>query len=333
VKDSFRADDPIYALIAEILAVVPVSAWQFARFTDGLIGDRLLAYPESEQPEQSLAKLLEEFRLQRRQTPKGPRLSAMLVPLAAPYVAGVTLLFADMRREFGILTLERSAQLGPFTSFEIQAFAFALDASIDRLSGFTVIPSMAPNRPVRVFARPAMHVLDLDLNVVLTFAAPFAKSAVLSEIPTEPCQRLPNVIATVVAELTADWTDDMASMVAGTAQPLSFLTVRTQPLSGPAGTFVGVLLGTGALRQRVRRRGASLWALATGTRNVRDAVTRRGDQGNRGSHEHRPSNGTRSHQEHARQNGSSQPVGHDRKALAPSRLGWPRFRRHGVYAA
>lgn len=242
MKNSFRADDPIHALIAEILAVVPVSAWQFARFTDGLVGDRLLVYPESPQPDLFLGKLHEEFRLQRRETPKGPRLSAMLSPLTPPYVAGVSLVFADMRREFGILTLERTADLGPFTSFEIQAFAFALDASIDRLSGFTVTSSVVPHRPFRAFSRPAMHVLDLDLNVVLTFATPFAKTAVLSDIPTEPCQRLPDVIATVIAELTSEWTEDTETMVAGTARPLSFLTVRTQPLSGPAGTFVGVLL-------------------------------------------------------------------------------------------
>jgi DNA-binding NarL/FixJ family response regulator len=42
--------------------------------------------------------------------------------------------------------------------------------------------------------------------------------------------------------LTAAWSKDAATRKPGTAQPVPFLVVRTRPLVGPAGLFIGVSL-------------------------------------------------------------------------------------------
>jgi len=187
-------------------------------------------------------QLREELLLQRRETAAGPRLAATLGAFPHPYVSGVTLVFADRRREFGVLSLLRSDALGAFTSVEIQALALALDSSTDRLSGLTLADVPVATDTADTLDAPVMHVLDQNLQVVLTWDAGEARHAAPTAIHARLATRLPAIIEDAVQELVSAWTSDPHSHSSGVAHPVPFLTVRTQPLTGPMGLFVGVLL-------------------------------------------------------------------------------------------
>lgn len=225
-------EDPVRALIAEIISVVAVSQWSFARFTGRNAGE-LLTSERVDRERDTFERLRDELRLQRVYTAKGPRIAAALAACTPPFESGITLVFADMRREFGVLSLLRTKDAGPFTSLEIQALTLALDASVDRLSGFAMALPAPPWKLPLTVDRPAMHVLDIELNVVLTWDA---------GVKAVRATRLPPAIEKTVHGLISSWTSDPSTHVAGVGQPVSFITVRTQPLAGPAGTFVGVLL-------------------------------------------------------------------------------------------
>lgn len=242
--ENLDQNDPARAVIAEILKVVRVSHWSFARFGSGTSANQLISSPNADNDggREEFEHLREELLLQRERTAKGPKLAASLTPFREPYVSGITLVFADMRREFGVLNLLRTEELGPFTSAEMQALALALDSSADRLSGFTIAEDF-PNVPVEDAAnQSAMYVLDRDLRVVLTWDADQGRGAAITPVQTRLAQRLPPVIEEAVRKLVQTWTSDPATQGAGFMQPVPFLTVRAQPLSGPTGVFVGVLL-------------------------------------------------------------------------------------------
>jgi len=235
------SDDPTRELISQILRVIPVSHWSFARFKGRGTSDQLL---RSENGDDALefANLQQEFALQRQRAKTGQRIAASLRAFDEPYVSGITLIFADVRRQFGILSLLRNESLGPFTSVEIHALTLALDAAWDRLAGLALAdPSGAP-ASVESDA-PMMHILDRDLNVVLTWdGSEQERTAAVTALQARLATRLPPVIEDAVRDLIADWTSDPATQTLGVAHPVPFLTVRTQPMTGSAGLFVGVLL-------------------------------------------------------------------------------------------
>ncbi|HEY5258059.1 MAG TPA: helix-turn-helix transcriptional regulator [Candidatus Baltobacteraceae bacterium] len=238
--DTLSEGDPARDLIAEILSIVRVSHWSFARFK-GNGSDQLLLPENGENRREEFEHLRQEFVLQRERTTKGPRMAAALSTFEGSFVSGITLVFADMRREFGVLSLLRTEELEPFTSVEIQALALALDASTDRLSGLAL--AEAPyGDTLDTFDQPTMLVLDRDLKVVLTWDGQEGRDAALTELHARLAQRLPPIIEETVRDLIASWTADPTTQASGVAHPVPFLTVRTQPLSGPTGLFVGVLL-------------------------------------------------------------------------------------------
>lgn len=239
---SLAKQDPARDLIAEILSVVRVSHWSFARFGNNEPRDQMISSEDSDNKREEFEHLREELLLQRERTTTGPRLAATLAAFQEPYVSGVTLVFADRRREFGVLILLRTEDLGPFTSVEIQALALALDSSTDRLSGLSIADDSHDAVSVAALDQPIMHVLDRDLKVVLTWDAQGGRDAATTAIHARLAQRLPPIIEEVVRNLIVAWTSDPATQHMGVAHPLPFLTVRTQPLSGPTGLFVGVLL-------------------------------------------------------------------------------------------
>jgi DNA-binding CsgD family transcriptional regulator len=191
------------------------------------------------------ARLADEFKRQRSQSPIGPRISATLGSLD-DYDSGITLLFADARSHFGILTLLRTAALGPFTSSEISVLTFALDAMSERLSGLRLQPrgqSGSDAHPERdVGGNPpegAFYVLDGDLQIVLAWSSDDQRRIAVTGLHTRIAERLPTVLEETVRTLTAAWSTD-AVKASGAARPVTFLVVRTQPMSGPAGLFIGV---------------------------------------------------------------------------------------------
>ncbi len=130
--DEVPPSDPVHAIIQTILELVPVSHWSFARFRADGDANQLLS---SGKNGDEFRKLEKQFVLQRERVAGGPSITATFESLE-PYSNGLALLFADRRARFGILSMSRTAELGPFTSSEIRALTFALDAASDRLSEF-----------------------------------------------------------------------------------------------------------------------------------------------------------------------------------------------------
>lgn len=244
LREAMPESDPSYPILEGILGVVPASQWTFAR--TGPSGE-LVAFFTSNRSAKVQTKLKDEFKRQVAKAPSGPRISATLGALEN-FESGITLVFADSRTHFGILTLLRDGSLGPFTSSEISVLTFALEALSDRLSSLRLqpIPQPAPARESGLpagtsaeAAEEAFYVLDHDLQIVLAWSSEDQRRIALTGLHTRIAERLPVVLEQTVRELTAAWsTDSMKS--AGVARPVPFLVVRTQPMSGPAGLFIGV---------------------------------------------------------------------------------------------
>ncbi len=250
VVDSIPKSDPARPIIEAILQVVPTSRWAFARLQPGGALAGLLQDPQGTSGE--LAALKTEFTRQRAQVKSGPRIAATLGPLDA-YESGITLLFADSRANFGILTLLRTKELGPFTSSEISVLTLALDSSSERLSALRLNPPAAAARASEESTRAgqeaardesgSFYVLDSDLQIVLTWSGDDKRRIAHTDLETRLPDRLPVVLEETVRDLIAGWhSDDPSSQTAGFARPTPFLVVRTQPMSGPRGLFVGVRL-------------------------------------------------------------------------------------------
>jgi len=258
--------DPARDLIAEILRVVSVSHWSFARFRgNGPSDELLLPEGDNEGRRAEFDYLRAEFVLQRGRTPKGPSLSATLRSLEAPYMSGITLLFADNRTTFGILNLLRTGELGPFTSSEIQALALALDSAADRLAGLALTEAPSGSVPreggAATLDAPSMHVLDQDLKVILTWNAAEQRTAAITSSHARLEDRLPPIIEAAVRDVISTWSSDPHAQVSAVRRPVPFLVVRVQPLEGPIGLFVGVLLER-APGSHVFMRAADTYALS-----------------------------------------------------------------------
>jgi DNA-binding CsgD family transcriptional regulator len=140
----------------------------------------------------------------------------------------------------------RTAALGPFSSSEISMLTFALDAMSERLSGLRLQPrgqsaSEAPQETDVGGERPegAFYVLDSDLQIVLAWSSDDQRRIAVTGLHTRIAERLPAVLEETVRTLTAAWSTESVRE-SGAARPVTFLVVRTQPMSGPAGLFIGV---------------------------------------------------------------------------------------------
>ncbi|HVA28872.1 MAG TPA: hypothetical protein VNF68_11870, partial [Candidatus Baltobacteraceae bacterium] len=245
ITDSLPESDPAYPIVMAILKVVPASRWAFARpETDGELAHLLSSGGNGG----ALADLKSEHSRQRAKSKVGSRIASTLGPLG-DYESGVTLLFADGRANFGILTLLRSSDLGPFTSSEIAMLTLALDAASERLSSLRLNASALARSTSdhRHDAPNAMgnpegeeYILDRDLQIVMTWTSQEQRRTALTGLRTRLSQRLPSVLEETVRELIAGWQSDPATQLPGVARPVPFLVVRTQPVTGPSGLFIGV---------------------------------------------------------------------------------------------
>jgi len=241
--ESFLASEPTGEIVSSIVELVPASDWAFVVLAaDGNV-DRFVS---------SNAGLDEAW--WKRQAPlrsrphAGYRITPILHGLG-PYSSGLTLTFADRRTEFGALTLLRTPDLGPFASSEIRLLVFALDWASERFSTLRLMESRELHglswEPAQLDqlkdARDdssALYVLDQDYAIVLAWSAVPEETAAIAAAET----RLPQRIEQSVRELTRGWSDDAATRTTGVARPTSFLIVLTQPLAGPAGYFIGVVI-------------------------------------------------------------------------------------------
>ena len=247
LADVVPESDPAHPIIAAILRVVPASRWQFARVeADGELGMLL----NSQGNGNDLARLKNEFERQRKKVKTGSRIAATLGPMG-DFESGITLLFADAEANFGILTLMRTNELGPFTSSEISILTLALDATSEHLSALRLSAgetSREGRRNARADARAnvaeptgeSFYVLDSNLQIVLAWTAEDQRRIALTGLRTRLADRLPAVLEETVRDLVAGWQSPSDTPAVGVAHPVPFLVVRTQPMSGPAGLFIGV---------------------------------------------------------------------------------------------
>jgi DNA-binding CsgD family transcriptional regulator len=243
--DDLPETDPAYPIVMAILRVVPASRWAFARpASDGELGNLL----SSRESGGALAELESEQAQQRVKSGTGPRIAATLGPLG-DYDSGVTLLFADAKANFGILIMLRTSELGRFTPSEISMLTLALDAASERLSDLRLSSTAVARSTERHAAgapEPAQrsegeqYVLDADLQIVLTWMSQGQRRAALTGLQTRLSERLPTVLEDTVRELIAGWNADPGTHLPGIARPVPFLVVRTQPVAGAAGLFIGV---------------------------------------------------------------------------------------------
>ena len=244
--DGVASTDPAYSTVMAILRVVPASRWAFARVAaEGGMEHRLA----SEEGGDDSAELQSELKRQRLRVKAGPRLAAALGPLDA-FESGITLLFADAKSTFGILTLLRTAELGPFTSTEVSMLTFALASASDELA---VLRLHSPTEGADTSAHldgdrstpieepdTAFYVLDRDMEIVLAWSSEEQRRIALTGLRTRIADRLPVVLEESVRELTSAWGIEPATHLQGVARPIPFLVVRTVPMSGPTGLFIGV---------------------------------------------------------------------------------------------
>lgn len=234
--------DPAFSILSATLDIVPVSSWTFARVdTKG----ELETLYSSSSCDNGTADLAGELSQQRSKSSSGPRIATTLGSLGE-FANGITLVFADARAYFGILTMLRTAELGPFTSTEMRMLRFALDALSERLSTLRMqSPGHSPTMPAPEIglnadaSESAFYVLDSDLKIVLAWTSDEQRRAMLTGLHPQMADRLPVILEQSVRELTVAWTSESVKMP-GVARPVPFLVVRTQPMSGPAGFFIGV---------------------------------------------------------------------------------------------
>jgi DNA-binding CsgD family transcriptional regulator len=243
LRDVLPSSDPVYPILADVLRLVPVSRWSFGRITRE--GEFVLLCCSHGNGEE-LRRLAEEFKRQRARSHVGPTIAATATSMDG-FDAGMTLVFADARASFGILMLLRETALGAFTSSEISTMTFALEALSECLSGSGVPQhSQADAGSDRVAGageypalEEAFYVLNEDLQIVSAWNAQEQIPLEVSGDRTKIAERLPAGLEETVRELTIDWAKTSPKN-SRTARGASFLVVRTQPMAGPEGLFIGV---------------------------------------------------------------------------------------------
>ena len=240
--DRFDPRDPARPIVEAIVDLVPVTDWAYA----GLWDDNLQRLVSSSPPLDHA--WWKRSAPQRSRPHAGYRITPILHGLGR-YGSGLSLTFADSRAEFGVLTLLRTNELGPFTSGEIRLLVFALDWASDRLSTLRLMEAhdLDVERAEREHLQElkdarddasALYVLDQDYTIALAWSAVPDETAAIAA----PETRLPRRIEESVRHLTRGWTTDPATRKTGVARPTPFLVVLTQPLAGPNGFFIGVMI-------------------------------------------------------------------------------------------
>ncbi len=246
----FAETDPARSIIITILELVPASHWTFTRFKRSGEEEQHVSAPGNAEAFRGAEA---ELAFEGQRSKGGPGIGATAGPLGR-YSSGLTLVFADSSAKFGILTLLRSEDLGPFTSSEIRTLTFALDAASDRFSELRLMEAedesltefrleqSAAADSVReaVSDDVAQYILNDDLEIVLAWTSENERRVSITPLHAHLQSRLPLVLEDAVRALTAAWTKDTVTRQPGIARPVPFLVLRTRPMGGPTGLFIGV---------------------------------------------------------------------------------------------
>ncbi len=240
--ERFDPRDPARDIVGSIVDLVQVSEWAFAGLAEGSL-ERFTA---------SSATLDREWWKRRAAPETHARAGYRIAPVThglGRFASGLMLTFADRRTQFGVLTLLRTAELGPFTSGEIRLLVFALGWASERLSTRRLMEAheLEEERAERDHLEElkdarddgsALYVLDQDYAIALAWSAVPEETAAVAASET----RLPHRIEQSVRRLTRNWSADPATRTTGVARPTPFLVVLTQPLAGQGGYFIGVVI-------------------------------------------------------------------------------------------
>jgi DNA-binding CsgD family transcriptional regulator len=82
-------------------------------------------------------------------------------------------------------------------------------------------------------------VLNSDLEITLAWSSEELQQTTLAGLGVRIADRLPVILEKSVRALTAGWSSGAVNQC-GIGYPVPFLVVRTRPMSGPAGLFIGV---------------------------------------------------------------------------------------------
>ncbi len=232
----------MHTIVDSIVGLVPVSHWTFARFKGDAHEDQFLAsgHVDADVRAAGFRHAAGEFALQTQRVSSGSAIASVAGSIGV-YASGLTLLFADNRVRFGILTLFRSAELGAFCSADIRALTFALDAACDHLSEARLMEAEFHRLSERQLNCPvvddiAYYILDRDLEIVLSWSTENKRR--FASTSDAPGKQLPPLLAQAVRGLTAGWTEDPATHEPGMALPVPFLVLRTRPMTGQTGSFI-----------------------------------------------------------------------------------------------
>lgn len=238
------ANDPVHTIVDSIVGLVPVSYWTFARFKADAQQDQFLTSVrvEADVRAAGFRHAAGELALQSQRVSSGPAIASVAGSIGA-YASGLTLLLADNRVRFGLLTLFRTAELGPFRSADIRTLTFALDAACDDLSEARLMELEFHRLSERQLDCPvvddiAYYILDRDLEIVLSWTTENKRR--FTSASDAPATQLPPLLAQSVRGLTAGWTEDPATHEPGMAIPVPFLVLRTRPMTGRSGSFISV---------------------------------------------------------------------------------------------
>jgi DNA-binding CsgD family transcriptional regulator len=246
-RSSVRAaalDDAASPIIRAIVALVPASRWAFGRVN----GDNIVEQFLSLGPSGGLEDLSAELKRQRARSQSGARIAATLGPLGDAE-SSITILFADERSTFGILTLSRAPELGSFTSNEISILTLAIGTTTEHLA---LLRRRQPSEPTPLIdsmrelpttighVDSACFVLDDDFRIVLTLGTADRGWIEWAGVRAVTTDRLPQILEATVRELTATWNQPGDERIGREARPVPFLVVRTSSVAGPLGSFIGV---------------------------------------------------------------------------------------------
>jgi DNA-binding CsgD family transcriptional regulator len=127
----------------------------------------------------------------------------------------------------------------------VVSYRLALDAASERFSTQRLqlpVPSQSDQNTMDFVAEPsdgAFYVLNSDLEIVLAWSSDELRETAHAGLDEPIVERLPLVIERSVRALTAHWISGAVNQC-GIGYPVPFLIVRTRPMSGPAGLFIGV---------------------------------------------------------------------------------------------
>lgn len=241
-RQSDETPDPLSHIVPDLLHLAQASAWSGAH-----IHNRELSASSNVEACPDLTVLTTEYRLQRAVSPSGRRIAATLRPVAG-FTNGICMIFTDGNEDCAILTLMRKESLPPFSSIEISLLTFALAAESDRVTALRLQPSSQRKSGYAEFDigpisrsphQEAFYVLDDDMEIILSWQSEHRiQTPPLSGAPPI-VERLPPILERSVRNLTARWTLDSVKEP-GIARPVAFLVLRTHPMVGRAGQFVGV---------------------------------------------------------------------------------------------